>query len=192
MADNITSSGTFTTSNMKPSPAGTENIDAIWGRNVGDNLGFLRTHPSYFFTKNGTEGSAYVGANVVALSGTLRYNVPFHRWAGHNTIVGTIRGDGTFYSNGNPDCTGTHGVYIYGDLGTYVATTTFATLNIGGNFTVGSTFTFGVDLSSYVSVGSWGTVVPYFSGTSADGNVTSNTNILYTFSTIPQVYTTWV
>lgn len=39
MADNITSAATFTTANMKP--AAGEQIDALWGDNLGDNTGYV-------------------------------------------------------------------------------------------------------------------------------------------------------
>jgi hypothetical protein len=175
------------TQNMKPAPD--EAIDALWGQNVGDWFGAMRTRPNYFLAGVGTEGTVASGSTNSSFNATLQRRHVFQRWAGHNTLVGTYTGTWTFTSGDNPDCIGTHGPAIYGDLGTFSAVTTFATANIGASYTGGSTYAFSVDLSSYVSVGSWATMVCLFIGTSDNANV--QRTLTSELSIPAKIHTTW-
>lgn len=190
MASNVGSTAAFTSGNMKP--AAGEQIDAVWGQNIADNTGFLRAQRMPFLARYGTEGVLQSGTNLASDAiGEVITQIPIVRLSGHNRIVGTFRGDGIFYNHASPDCTGTHGIYLYGDLGTYGGTISFATSNIGGNVSWGSTYSFELNLDTYLSVGSWGTIVPYFSGTSRDGVNTVANNISFAFGVMHKLYTTW-
>lgn len=191
MATSIGSSAAFTSGNMKP--ASGEQIDALWGQNISDNTAFLRAQRLPFFTQFGTTGSSFPGTTIgTQYVGSIRLQIPILRTSGHNRIVGTLRGDGTFSNTGVPDCHGTHGFYFYGDVGTYGGTTTFATANIGALYTWGSTYAFELDMSSYLSVGSWGTIVGYFAGTMEDtGADETDFHMRFNFGVMPKIYTTW-
>lgn len=186
MASNVASTAGFTSANMKP--ASGEQIDALWGQNIADNTGNLRQRPNYFINGYGTEGTY---RNTIDPVLTIRHDVYFNRWAGHNYLYGTFVGTGIFTDNGGPDCYATQGFYIYGNLGTYGGTSTLGTANIGGDYAFGSTFAFGVDISSYVSVGSWATLTLYYSGTITDSSSSAN-EARYQYGTPCKAYTTWV
>lgn len=167
MATSIGSSAAFTSGNMKP--AAGEQIDALWGQNIADNTAFLRSQKTpVFLTPLGMSVTDVWARDVTIVSSGQASLSPrgyFFRNSAHNRLVGTVRIDGTFSSAGGPTIDGTIGVYLYGDIGTFGGTTTLAT-SIGASFVMGSTFSFELDLTSYMSVGSWGTIVPYLFGSS--------------------------
>lgn len=78
MASNIGTNGTFTTSNMKP--ASGEVIDALWGQNLGDNLGYL-------FHKE----EQLPGVELTS-GGNKLYLYTFKKSAAHNAIRFKSRG----------------------------------------------------------------------------------------------------
>jgi hypothetical protein len=72
MADSIVNTATFTTSNMKPAAAGGENIDAVWGRNVADNTGYL-------YHNNNNRVIANINQNAFLFRlASGDFNVPFY------------------------------------------------------------------------------------------------------------------
>jgi hypothetical protein len=191
MATSIGSAAAFTSGNMKPLAG--EQIDAIWGQNIADNTACLRAVgiPVYLTPRGEAASDVWfrTGSATTDFSTDLIPKGYFKRPITHNRLVGTVRFDGTWTNAGVPDCVGTFGVYLWGDLGTYGGTTTLATANIGANFSVGSAFTFELDLASYMSVGSWGTVAGYFSGSSND-HAGLSPSVIGTFGFM-KAYTTW-
>lgn len=187
MATSFGSTSTFTFGNMKP--AAGEQLDSLWGQNVADNTGFLRAQWMPFLQTYGTNGTTISGTAVSAIA-TLYYKIPVCRIKGHNRLVANVRGDGTLYASGSPDAYGTHGLIFYGDIGTYSGISGFGTANIGAPYTWGSTYAPELDLDNYLSVGSWGTLAGYFSGTLNDGPTLTLT-LAFEFSQMPKVYTTW-
>jgi hypothetical protein len=185
MADHITSSGAFATANMKPAAAGGENIDAAWGRAVGDNLGALRVRPNYFFPGSGTFGTSLNDTDPVRVG--IAQDVLFQRWTYHNRLQGTYASNGTFGGLDGPDWYGTHGFFIFGDLGTYVGTYG-SNSTTGTTHVLGSTFAFDIDLTPYVSAGSWATMVRYFSGTLGDFSGTNRISCIFGDS---KLFTYW-
>jgi hypothetical protein len=194
MSTSIGSAAAFSYANMKP--ASGEQIDALWGQNVADNTAFLRavSLQVYLSPRGEAPEDAWIRGTTAGAASLKLDLTPlgyFCRPSAHNRLVGTIRFDGTWTDQaaGHPDCGGTIGVYLYGDIATYGGTTTFATANINGNFTRGSTFSFELDLANYLSVGSWGTIAGYFSGSSADYSITTP-SIYGTFGFL-KARTTW-
>ena len=85
MASDITTTGTFTTTNMRP--AGGEQIDALWGDNVADNTGYIyyRKQPLLSFWER-------VSTSIIEPSATYYVN--------HRQEYGTINGSFTVYGSG--------------------------------------------------------------------------------------------
>jgi len=103
MASDITASSTFNTTNMKP--ANDEVIPALWGQNVGDNLGYL-----YFRKRHAVNWSQYA-QSVIPEAGTTFFskNIPY------NYLTGTLTGETT--ADTNPVLS----IYVNGVLGTAIA-----------------------------------------------------------------------
>src|SRR5258705_10895325 len=118
MATSFGSTATFTFGNMKPAPE--EQIDSLWGKNIADNTGFLRSQRMPFINSYGTNGIATIAGGSPDFHTDFSSFVHMVRIAGHNRLVGTIRGDGLYNDqSASPDCYATHGVVFYGDLATY-------------------------------------------------------------------------
>lgn len=190
MATSFGSAASFTFGNMKP--ASGEQIDSLWGQNIADNTGYLRSQWLPFLKTLGTDGTLFSGTNTGGnANNSLAYKIPIVRVKGHNRLVGTFRGDGTHGGVGSPDSYATHGIYFFGDLGTFGGTSAIATTNIGAAFNWGSTYSFELSLDSYLSIGSWGTLVAYYSGTLNDFANGNPATLQFNFSEMPKAYTTW-
>lgn len=189
MATSIGSSAAFTSASMKP--ASGEQIDALWGDNMADNTAFLRAHPTMWMSDYGTGSFATQANTGLGASYTMELNtaVYIRRPPGHNRLVGTYRFDGTFGLSNNPDIYATWGPYLYGNVATYAGTTATQSANISSTYTWGSTLVFELNLDNYLSVGSWGTLILYASGTIADHSTATAFN--FTNSVPAKVYTTW-
>jgi hypothetical protein len=150
-------------------PASGEQIDALWGQNASDNFGWVKKSEKTFtigFGTCGTTRSQVGGPMPVQIdSGLLIY-----RAKGHNYFIGTYGASGTFSYDaaGNPDCTWTWTPVLYGDLGTFTASTSGTAADIGSTYTFGTDFKMSIDLSSYLSEGKWGTFAHNAYGTASD------------------------
>jgi hypothetical protein len=186
MATNIGPAGTFTTANMKP--ASGEQADALWAQNLADNTGYLRARQLPFMQYWGTNGTSRVSSVPFTLS--YDYPVYIQRVNGHNYIQGTMTTSFSMTSSDNPDFNYTHGIYFFGNLGTHSSYTSSGThANLGSTASFGSTFGFSIDMSSYLSEGSWGTLVARIYGTASDFAL-SNT-FTQSVSIPPKVWTYW-
>ena len=172
MASDILNNGTFVITNMKVDPG--EQADAIQAQKLAQNTGFVFGRPIGWVNGYGTNGTLNTQA-VNNFSNQLRYETYFYRTAGHNKLDGTYSASGTFTQGGNPDVTYTDGFSVKGDLGQYDLFQSGTSANIGAASTWGSTRQFTVDLSSYVSENTWGTIIGTFWGTSDDGGANSRT-----------------
>jgi len=108
MASDITSSASFTESNMKP--ANSEVIPAVWGQNIADNTGFLY-HDERFVGncgggkegQDGTIGSYSYGLTTV-YNGTFHTGIGFQKKSRFDAITGTLLWN---YTTDDADITGT-------------------------------------------------------------------------------------
>jgi hypothetical protein len=170
MADNMTPTSTFATANMKPAAAGGENIDSVWGRNVGDNLAFLygRGIPHYYPDIVGSANHVHVSGKQQVVA-TVIMNKPFYRIPGHNTLTATM----TVRAKHRADLVTTFDNYgtlvwgIFGDLGTYAGTLTYQQTNTAA-YDFESQFATTIPLSNYSSNGSWAGFYFKPSGTTTD------------------------
>lgn len=189
MASNITSSGSFATALMKP--ASGEQIDALWGQNIADNTGFLRTseigYTSWYGAMAGT--AAQTGVTDFYLSGS-RSN-PIFIPKGHNKLYGNFFFEGTFHQPGvtNPQIAGTWKFALEGDLGTYQVTG--GTTGIGyADVTMGTAIVIDVNPRTYVSSGSWANLRLNYWGSSWN-SASGNRTMWYSFTEAPLFRSTW-
>ena len=190
MASNITSAGSFTVANMKP--AADEQIDALWGQNMGDIAAYLRKQPvpqyvpgEYTATVNKTSTSA-------ALSAGTPFSGNFFLPAGHNTVVLQTRArlDSNYGSSG--DNVGTVIWGIYGGLGTYLNTVTFTQANTSSYSFVSAVATT-IPIGSYMAENTGAEFRCTMSGTTNDFSAPGATagSHIFGFGSI-LAYTTWV
>lgn len=189
MASDILNNGTFSVANLLPSP--NEQGDCLWAQKVAQNSGFVFGRPIQHLIGFGTEGTNFDPAGGSPHGVAVDYKIYFLRTAGHNRFVGTYRGDGFFSGGGgvDPDCTYTDGFSISGDLGAYTLYTNGTAANIGSTYAFGTTRSFNVDISSYVSENSFGTFTARFYGSSEDSS--ASRPIQYKIGTPCACYTKW-
>lgn len=92
MADNVTTTASFSTAFMKPAAAGGETIDAVWGRNVADNTAYTYFRPNVVFTvRNMTTLTSVGEANTGTGFGTfaLKHRREYPFLVGSYTLRGS-------------------------------------------------------------------------------------------------------
>lgn len=177
MADNMAPSPSFATANMKPATAGNETIDALWGRSIADNTGFLYGRPLCVPYDDLTSKQNFDTDNGGIVAATIVMNRPLYRPHGHNQWRGTFsattfhQGATSIWSEsggggvsgtvintyvGSPtyDNYGTISWGLYGNLGTYLETTNFAQVNTF-NYIRSQSWATTLNLANYVSEGSY-------------------------------------
>ncbi len=177
--------------NMKPDPG--EQADALWAQKLADNTGFLLKRPIpqiMLDEQSGTEvrpsaaGGDQIGSVATCYSGYL------FRPAGHNTAVFNAFSAIDFVFGNTPDNYGTIRWGIYGDLGTYLDTTTF-TQNNTSNYSFQHPIATTLPLGSYVSENAFAVVQCISQGSSRDFSPGVNPGTFnYRFGTI-RAYTYW-
>lgn len=189
MASNIGTASTFAFANMKP--ASGEQIDALWGQNVADNTGLLRTREAWFGHQGIQLSYATTGGVSTTLINEKIFLMGVIRPRGHNRLRGTMRVDTNWgtASADDPDIYGTHGIIFYGNLGTYSNLVGTSDNNIGSPHTWGSNLSFDLAIGSYLSEGSLGTLAVYLSATSHDSSVSRS--ITQYFSTPLNLWSAW-
>ncbi len=168
MASDITPSAAFATANLKPIPD--EQADALWAQSIADNTGFLYGRPVAKEYANVYAGLALPTSGVRTIAGSVVMDMPFFRVPGHNTFVGSAVGT-NIHSLDSPvtaDCYGTMVWGIYGDLGTYLDTTTYSTFDPASPYTRVTSWATTIALTSYVSLGSMARFRYTVGGTTTD------------------------
>jgi hypothetical protein len=197
MASNIASTAGFTSANMKP--ASGEQIDALWGQNIADNTGQLRARPLpiYGWAKHTDYTTSTLDTTASEIDQTVAVTTIFNeigfRPPGHNHLIATFyAGGSTYFTGGAPDIYGTFIWGVYGDLGTYLNTSSYTQPN-NQTYTFGSTFGVSIDFTTYVSEGSFFEFRHSFSGSARDfangGPYTGS--MIYQIGTM-KFKTTWI
>lgn len=193
MASNIGSDAGFTSTNMKP--ASGEQVDSLWGQNVADNTGYLRARLIPLFQHFNVE---YTYATSFASSASDRVgtqymlvDAPIFRSPGHTHMRGTFSASITFDSSGQtPDNYGTIIWGIYGDLGTYLNTTTLVQNN-DNNHSYATTFSGDFSFDTYLSENKQGRFRATIQGTLSDFGGAASTDLTYLFGSF-NAQTAWV
>lgn len=159
MASNISFGSNIATANMKP--AANEAIDSLWGQNVGDFLGALRTRPipypfTYRFLDDNPSLTIQGDRNTYGSGTICRIN----RWAGHNQLNATmlVGGEHRCVAQGG----GGNGLNIYGTVRVYA---------------VGNLSTATLCATSYYVSGAAAVTYPYALGTQMLFSVGTNLNM---------------
>lgn len=155
MADSILTTAVFSTAYMKPAAGGGEIIDALWGRKLADNTGYVYYRPIKIAAMGGIGVEAKgrwqtdEGFSNLSYTGT----VLFQKLSGMNTLTGTARGGVSYTTTGST--AGTVTGKINGD-------TIFSFTNPSGGTTFATNFTKSIssltdgnwyEITSYTSVG---------------------------------------
>lgn len=96
MASDITTSGSFATTNMKPDPG--EQGDALWAQKIADNTGYLGGRPALACCLGGV-GDSYSQSSTIGTSYATAY---FQKLPEYNYLMGTYSGT----TNANGQITG--------------------------------------------------------------------------------------
>lgn len=192
MANPITTSSAFTTSNMKP--VSDEVITADWGQKIAENTGALRFKPNIIFQayddNSGTTTVAGVGEASLVNYHYFYYD-GLHNYLGF-LFNGTVRPRSDDGADGH-DAYGTLGYIIQGNVssGTFITTYSEANIDLNTSSTWGSQFQGSQALTPYFSTPGWGTVRTYLYGSLADPS-SPNTGTIYLQTFNRFFYTEWV
>lgn len=165
MADNIDNSGTLTFNNMKPD--NDEEITALWGQNMGDNIGYL-----YHTTKSVFDIQYNSNNNLVDWLRPLNLSY-FKKYPGMDSISGTLFMSQLLDGTSGPS---TASLRIDGTANA-VTVTVDSALDVISDSTFGSTaFTYDIssfpdfsDISIELRTGSANNLTPYHVNAKAYG-----------------------